>query len=75
MFLSNTRSIKGKTTELQESDIICPTEAHLDCTIPNGNVLLDHRTVFRRDRNIHGGGVLIAVGDQLNLKLVNIRRS
>ena len=71
------RSVKGKTTELHfvtaDSDIICLTETHLDCSIPNSNVLsLDHRTVFRRDRNSYGGGILIAVGDQLNPKLVDL---
>ena len=77
MFYSNTRSVKDKTTELQfltaDSDIICLTETHFDCTMPNTNVSsLDHRTVFRRDRKIHGDGVLIGVGDQLNPKLVDM---
>ena len=68
MSLSNTRSIKGKTTDLQfltaNSDIICLT-VH--------NVLsLGHRTVFCRDRNFHDGRVLIAVGDQLNPKIVDL---
>ena len=73
-FLSNTRSVKGKTTELQflttNSDIICLTETHLDDdTIPSGSILpIENRTVFRRDRNIYGGGVMIAVCDQLNPK-------
>ena len=59
VFLSNTRSVKGKTTELQflttDSDIICLTEMHLDDTIPSGSILpIENRTVFRRDRNIYG---------------------
>ena len=79
LFLSNTRSAKGKTTELQfltmDSDIICLTETHLDQTIPNSNILTtENRTIFRRDRNIHGGGVLIAVNDQLKPKLVDLSK-
>ena len=79
VFLSNTRSVKGKTTELQflttDSDIICLTETHLDDTIPSGSILpIENRTVFRRDRNIYGGGVMIAVCDQLNPKLVDLSK-
>ena len=77
MFYSNTRSAKDKTPELQfltaDSDIICLTETHFDCTMPNTNVSsLDHRTVFRWDRKIHGDEVLIGVADQLNPKLVDM---
>ena len=77
MFLSNTRSVKGKTTELHlttDSDILCLTETHLDDdTIPSGSILpIENKTVFHRDRNIYGGGVMIAVCDQLNPKLVNL---
>ena len=66
LFLANTRSGKGKTTEIvaltQGFDIICLTETHIDHTIESKSILdTSHLDFFRRDRNIHGGGVLIAV--------------
>ena len=77
LFLANTRSIKGKTTELQflttDFDIICLTETHLDETIANSSILSTAtRTVLRRDRSIHGGGVLIAVSDALQPKVIDL---
>jgi len=79
VFLANTRSGKGKTTELQflttDSDIICLTETHLDDTIPNSSILpIKNKTVFRRDRNICGGEVMTAVCDRLNPKLVDLSK-
>jgi len=75
VFLANTRSVKGKTTELQffttDSDIICLTETHLDDTILNSSILpIKNKTVFRRDRNICGCGVMMAVCDHLIPKLI-----
>ena len=61
----NIRSIKGKLTEVQSldvHDIVCITETHLDQTIGSGEILSsDLYSMYRKDRNIHGGGVLIAV--------------
>ncbi len=77
LFHANTRSIKGKTAELQflsaEADIICLTETHLDETITNNSILAsENRSMFRRDRNIYGGGVLIAVNETLKPKEVDL---
>ena len=77
LFLANTRSTKGKTSEIQslisDYDIICLTETHIDDTIPSKNVIQDdNKIVFRRDRNIHGGGVLIAVEESLRPTQVQI---
>ena len=65
LFLANVRSAKGKSIELTalttDYNIICLTETHVDSTIDNRNLIetpgLDF---FRQDRNLHGGGVLIA---------------
>jgi len=77
VFLANTRSVKGKTTELKflttNSDIVCLTETHLDDTILNSSLLpIKNKTVFCRDRNICGGGVMMAVC-RLNPKLLDLR--
>ena len=77
--LANTRSVKGKTAELQsltiDYNIICLTETHIDSTIPNQSIIEDtNKTIFRKDRNLYGGGVLIAVDSSLNpseIKLSN----
>ena len=65
-FLTNTRSAKGKCTELTTLNhgynIICLTETYLDNSIESQCILENPDfDFFRRDRNIHGGGVLIAV--------------
>jgi hypothetical protein len=48
-------------------DVICLTETHIDSTIPSSSFIHDlDKTVFRCDRDIHGGGVLIAINKHLN---------
>ena len=42
-------------------DVVSVTETFLDQTIPDALVVLDGYTVFRRDRNWHGGGLLVLV--------------
>ena len=65
VYYTNIRSVKSKITDIQsliDFDIICLTETHLDNSVHSGE-LLDSNTynVYRKDRNIYGGGVLIAV--------------
>lgn len=64
-FYTNIRSVKGKTTEIQalnEYDIICLTETHLDSTFYSGEILDQQKySIYRKDRNLRGGGVLIAI--------------
>ena len=77
LFLANTRSVKGKTTELQflsnDYNIICLTETHLNHTIPSSNLLpTEDRSVFRQDRTLHGGGVLIAASNSIKPKQIHI---
>ena len=62
--------MKGKTTDLkclsQNYDIICLTETHLDDTFADSQIFnTDDKRIYRKDRNIHGGGVLIAVNSQI----------
>lgn len=70
LFLANTRSAKGKAPEItaltNDFDIICLTETHIDDTVPNNCIIeAPDKKVFRRDRTLYGGGVLIAVNDNL----------
>ena len=64
----NANSARGKPaeiaaiTEFIKPDIIVMTETKLDKTISNSEFLPDHfqGNVIRKDRTLHGGGVLIA---------------
>ena len=47
-------------------DIIACTETHLSCAIDDHEVDLDNFSIVRRDRNRHGGGVLIYIRNNIN---------
>ena len=67
--LQCSRSKKPEVENLVGStnpDIIIATETWLDPTIGDNEVLPDDFKTFRKDRNRHGGGVLIAVRNHLN---------
>lgn len=77
---ANARSIlkPGRLDELYEElcclhafDIIGISESHLSESVPDSDICIPNYTSFRRDRNRHGGGVLIYVHDRLSC----IRRS
>ena len=77
LFLANTRSAKGKTAEItaltNKYNIICLTETHLDETVPDCCIIEDpSKKIFRRDRTLHGGGVLLALDRDLKPMKINI---
>jgi endonuclease/exonuclease/phosphatase family metal-dependent hydrolase len=70
----NVNSLKPslKRTELNECiigatkpDIICLCETKLDQRIDSHEIFNNNYQVFRRDRNLYGGGVLVAVATSL----------
>ena len=67
----NFQSIKGKVAAfaafLSENspDIILGSESWLDGTIATAEIFPSHYQVMRKDRNINGGGVLIAINDTI----------
>ena len=70
LFYTNCRSAKGKSTELSSLtvnyDVICLTETHVDDTITDRSIInRDDLVFFRKDRNICGGGVLVAADRSL----------
>lgn len=75
--LLNARSIKGKLTELQalsfDYDLICITETHLDPSFPN-SLIFDStdKVIYRVDRNLNGGGVLIALNAEIEHSPIDI---
>jgi hypothetical protein len=76
-FLANARCTKGKSSELSTItlgyDIVCLTETHTDHTVNNLNIIESTKfDFFRRDRNIHGGGVLIATNKSFQATEINL---
>ncbi len=77
LFSANCRSAKGKTHDISSLtlgyNIICLTETHIDSTV-NNRTLIDRGDLifYRKDRNINGGGVLIAINEQLQPKLIKL---
>ena len=61
------RSLFPKIDELQfecanrRPDIVCIVESWIDNSVTNGELLLSAYQLYRRDRNRHGGGILIYV--------------
>ena len=45
-------------------DIICRTESHLDGSISSSEIFPSGYEIFRKDRNLYGGGVFIAVSNK-----------
>ena len=49
------------TNVLNSTYLLCGTESHLNESILNSEVFPANYHVYRKDRNIHGGGVFILV--------------
>ena len=68
----NCRSLKSERKrhdfqeliETHQPDIICGQESHIDSTFTNGEIFPPRYNVSRKDRDIHGGGVFIAVSNK-----------
>ena len=69
--LFNARSVVNKSAFLEADvysrnfDIIAVTETHLDDSIGSSELFPQSYRVFRRDRNRRGGGVLVAVNENI----------
>ena len=66
MLSLNARSLRGKVAEIEslavDYDIICITETHLDNNFFNSQLFMSQdKVIYRRDRNLYGGGVLVAI--------------
>nr|XP_022313371.1 uncharacterized protein LOC111118283 [Crassostrea virginica] len=72
IFHLNIRSIRNKIDALislvSDFDILCFTETHLDDNILNYDLSFDgFDTIFRKDRNCFGGGVLVYASNSLSV--------
>ena len=75
----NARSLRGKIPEFHaiidehKPDIVCVTETHLDATIATYEIFPSDYNVYRKDRNLCGGGVAIAVKNNFaSLPCINL---
>ena len=57
---------------INKTDILIGTESHLDGSILNAEVFPKHYDSYRKDRNIHGGGVFILVKDTISSSQISI---
>ena len=49
-------------------DIICINETWLDSSVSDDEIDLDGYSLYRKDRNRHGGGVAVFVCDKIGMK-------
>ena len=74
----NARRLTGKIPEFHalidehRPDIVCVTETHLDSTIPTYEIFPDYFNVYRKDRNLDGDVVAIAVKNLASLPCLNL---
>ena len=73
----NINSIRNKFSSLCEIvsnniDILVIQETKIDATFPTGQFLMPgYKKPYRKDRNIHGGGILVYVRDDIPCKELN----
>ena len=71
-------SVKGKRASIfnliasLQPDIIIGTETHIDSSISDSEFLPPSYKAHRKDRNLHGGGVLIALKDELFTNCIRV---
>ena len=69
----NARSVSNKINEIRtiiehdKPDVFCITETHLCPEIISSEIFPQNFKVIRKDRNRHGGGILIAYQDSLSI--------
>ena len=74
--LWNAHSLVNKLDYMQSCiysksiDIICITETWLHDSILNTEIFSHNYTIYRRDRGSRGGGIVIAISDNLTSKIV-----
>ncbi len=81
MYYCNARSILPKFDELSainslhSPDIICIVESWLSPDISDSELSLPGFSIFRRDRNRHGGGILVYVKSTLSPSIISYSSS
>ena len=81
MYYCNARSILPKFDELSainslhSPDIICIVESWLSSDICDSELSLPGFSLFRRDRNRHGGGILVYVKSTLSPSIISYNSS
>lgn len=73
IFHLNIRSIRNKLDGLlslvSDFDVLCFTESHLNSSILDRDLFIDgFNTIFRKDRNSFGGGIIVYISNSLRVK-------
>lgn len=74
----NCRSIKNNKEQfdslldLVTPEVVIGTESWLDSTITNNEIFPSNYTVYRKDRNLRGGGVFVMVHSSLNCSRIEV---
>lgn len=77
----NCRSIKNKNLEFASVlDLVSPhvvigTESWLDSTISDSEIFPSNYRIYRKDRNVQGGGVFVMIHSSLNSTHINVQSS
>jgi len=78
-YYNNVRSIKSKSVAIQALntyDVICLTETHIDVSFRSEEYFCSEvYSVYRKDRNVFGGGVLIAIKKEISHTALEINLS
>lgn len=73
----NSNSVMHKTDLIQANvylhnpDLVCITETKIDSRFDDNELLGDMYTLFRNDRVLRGGGVIIAMSNNCQFKVLN----
>lgn len=77
LLLSNVRSLCNKMDEVEHRvvssnpDIVAFTETWLDFDTPDSSISLCGYNIARKDRNKHGGGIIVYVSVSLKFEIMN----
>ena len=75
----NVRGLLGKIDELRDLlrltkfDIMCLCETFIDCNVADDEISIQDYSVVLRNRNRHGGGVLIYVKNGIKYLLIHLK--
>jgi exonuclease III len=72
IYHGNIRSLRNKinyiTNLIEEFDIVCVTETHLNNQITDDDIAISGFDIpFRKDRNSHGGGIIMYHKSNVNI--------
>ena len=73
----NVNSIRNKTDSIKtiinrNLDILLLTETKLDDSFPDNQFTIEGYRLFRKDRNSHGGGLILYINDDIPCRIIDL---